>query len=382
MPFRMASNLRGTTALIGVCVAIFIFDLLSRHAILLWGALSPDVWAGQWHRLLAPNFIHSGITHLLFNMYALYIFGRIVEGMIGTIKFVAVFFISGLVGFAVSLLANPGVLAVGASAALFGLMGYTLHFRIRRLPLTRLPMDTAFIQIFVINLFVGFMVPNIDHFAHLGGLIGGILAGGIVGLPEIRRGFTINGVEPPQESPSFIIAEKIMSSLIVVIFLFLSVAPLSFGQLIRSDQLESALEARYGSFFTPFRAVNGAVFWLDSEKPENEWQPIGTSMTRSAASVVSLGFYWRWESGAAHPVPTNYEVHWQRRVTGGGWETVHVNRGRVDAPDSRRGYIYRRGVAEERAAGDFDGDWRVLLYVDGREQLKELFKIGTQRRTI
>src|SRR5690625_4244901 len=128
---RMWSTRSGTTALIAVSVVLFILDTLTNHRILLWGAVSSDIWAGEWWRLIAPNFIHSGITHIAFNMYALYIFGRIVEGLTGRNKFLVVFFISGLCGFAMSLLANPDTLAVGASAGIFGLMGYTLHFRIR-----------------------------------------------------------------------------------------------------------------------------------------------------------------------------------------------------------------------------------------------------------
>ena len=75
-------------------------------------ACSHAIWAGEWHRLLAPHFIHSGVPHILFNMYALYIFGRLVEGMIGTRRFLTVYFVGGITGFYFSLLARPQGLAV------------------------------------------------------------------------------------------------------------------------------------------------------------------------------------------------------------------------------------------------------------------------------
>jgi membrane associated rhomboid family serine protease len=117
-------------------------------------------------------FVHGSFFHILFNMWSVYVFGAMLERQLGRVRFLALYFVSGIGGsVAVSLIA-PGVAAIGASGAIFGLLG--AFFVIER------KLGGRGVQILVLvalNLAIGFFVPGIAWQAHVGGVIVGALVG-------------------------------------------------------------------------------------------------------------------------------------------------------------------------------------------------------------
>src|SRR5690606_14532622 len=293
-------------------------------------------------------------------------------------RFLALFFLCGLAGFSLSLLANPGTLAVGASAAIFGLLGYTLHFRIRRLPLRPLPLDSVFLQIFGINLLIAFVVPNIDHGADRRGLIGGILAGGVIGLPD--WGGIAYGERGPQSSVALVAVERLFAGALLLLLVWAGVSPLSIGPTLGLPRLAQVMEERYGGYFLPFRATEVAVYWLPGSAG-GEWSRVRDAVTRPAQTPIALGVYWRWTSGAAKEERAAYEVQWRRINPAGVTESFHVERGTVNQVDPA-GYIYRRAMLVESEAGQFDGEWQVVLLVEGRELYRRSFSVFTRRNVV
>jgi membrane associated rhomboid family serine protease len=167
---------------------------------LIWGANDVEgVAAGELWRLTASVFLHADLLHLFLNMLALFGLGRLIEAVYGPSRFLALFVLTGLAGALLSFLGRlPSLdelegasLSVGASGAVFGLMGagvvYGRRFR-RELP-------GAVGQVFgrglmpwiVLNIFIGITVPRIDNLGHMGGLISGALLALVLGSPIIPR---------------------------------------------------------------------------------------------------------------------------------------------------------------------------------------------------
>jgi len=139
---------------------------------------------GEYYRLLTAAFLHGSVIHLALNMYALFLFGPPLEAAFGRARFLAVYLVSALGGSAASYaVAAPGSPSLGASGAVFGLLG--AFFVVNR----RLGRDSSQLLILlVINLAFGFLAPNIDWRAHLGGLATGALcAAAIAYAPAGRR---------------------------------------------------------------------------------------------------------------------------------------------------------------------------------------------------
>ena len=127
-------------------------------------------------------------------MYSLYVLGTQIETVLGKVKFLIVYFISAIVGALLSGLLTGGA-SVGASGAIFGLLGALLYFGYHyRLYLGNV-ISNQIIPVILLNLFIGFMLPGVDNFGHIGGLIGGVLAAMIVGVKEkSNKTDRINGV--------------------------------------------------------------------------------------------------------------------------------------------------------------------------------------------
>lgn len=142
------------------------------------------VAAGQYYRLLTAAFLHGGLVHLALNMYALYLFGPPVEAAIGRARFVALYLVSALGGSALSYaFANPAQPSLGASGAVFGLLGAFLVLN-RRLGRD----NSAVLVLLAINFVLAFVLPRIDWRAHVGGLLAGALcAAAIAYAPQSRR---------------------------------------------------------------------------------------------------------------------------------------------------------------------------------------------------
>ena len=132
----------------------------------------PAVGDGQLWRLVTGGFLHAGFLHLLFNMYALYILGTILEPAIGRFRFGLIYFVSLLSGSFGALLMSPDSVTVGASGAVFGLMGAgVVVMRQRGIN----PMQSGLGVFLLLNLAITFIIPGISIGGHLGGLRGGAL---------------------------------------------------------------------------------------------------------------------------------------------------------------------------------------------------------------
>ena len=166
-----------TLALIGLNVVMFVLILAtggSGSPLLREVVLFPvGVAGGEWWRLFTTMFVHVELFHLFFNMFALWIFGPQLEHLLGRLRFAALYLLSGLVGsIAVYWLSNPATPTLGASGAVFGLLGAALVVSVRR------GYDVGWLLgLLGINVAFTFLAPNISWQGHLGGLVGGLLLG-------------------------------------------------------------------------------------------------------------------------------------------------------------------------------------------------------------
>ncbi len=177
-----------TRVLIGINVALFLAELLfgavgamgggSTRMLVDMGALVPNLVAdGEYWRLFTAMWLHGGLLHIAFNMYALYIGGSYLEMIAGKGKYLAIYLVAGVAGnVAVYLLADPRSVTIGASTAIFGIFGalftYSLHNRDSAVGRALSSMGS----VILINLVITFLVPGISWQGHIGGLIGGVLA--------------------------------------------------------------------------------------------------------------------------------------------------------------------------------------------------------------
>ena len=175
-----------TWALLAVYVLVWLAATAAggsedRQVLLDFGAMfGPLIADGQYWRLFTAIFLHVGIVHLAFNGFALAIFGSLVEGAFGHVRFALIYVIAGLAGSVASYLVNSIVVGAGASGAIFGVLGaLAAYFAAQR----RVFGETAkrsmigVLILAVINLAFGFVMPGIDNMAHLGGFAAGLAMG-------------------------------------------------------------------------------------------------------------------------------------------------------------------------------------------------------------
>ncbi|WP_152534729.1 rhomboid family protein [Bacillus cihuensis] len=146
---------------------------------------SPYIMSGEWWRFFTPIVVHIGFMHLLMNTMSLYFIGTEVERLYGNIRFLIIYLVAGFGGSLASLIITPS-LSAGASGAIFGCFGALLYFGIIYPKLFFRTMGMNIIILIAVNLGYGFSVSGIDNAGHIGGLIGGFLAAGIVHLPKHR----------------------------------------------------------------------------------------------------------------------------------------------------------------------------------------------------
>ena len=138
-------------------------------------------------------FLHGSIIHILVNMYSLVALGNQIESFFGKTKFIIIYFISGIAGGLLSAAAG-GVTSVGASGAIFGLLGSMLYFGFHYRAYFGQAVKMQILPVIAINLAIGFMMPNIDNWCHIGGLVGGFLATMAVGVTgKSKKSDQING---------------------------------------------------------------------------------------------------------------------------------------------------------------------------------------------
>lgn len=190
-----------TYVLIGMNVLLYILMYFlgsgseDENTLIRFGALVSDLVKNhEVYRLITSMFLHAGIFHLLFNMQALYILGPQIENFFGKGKYLFIYFFSGLVGNLLSILFIPHTISVGASGAIFGLLGALAYFGYHHRVYLGNVLKTQIIPIIILNVAIGFLIPNINIIAHLGGLLAGILATYTVGMKKQRNSFErVNG---------------------------------------------------------------------------------------------------------------------------------------------------------------------------------------------
>jgi membrane associated rhomboid family serine protease len=157
------------------------------------------ILGGEWWRLLSSMFLHAGLIHLALNSYVLWIFGVEIERQIGRLVMLAVFLVTGVFAGATSFAFAPGyVIAVGASGAIFGLVGAFIAYNyLRRQHVMAQARLRGALTMLLINLVIGFSIPGIDWRAHVGGLVAGLVAGFAVDPSRpaaLRRTFATVGL--------------------------------------------------------------------------------------------------------------------------------------------------------------------------------------------
>jgi membrane associated rhomboid family serine protease len=213
-PVRRARSLRATSLTnitLAILVAVYIVQVASGQGLglglasgtdplLVHGAMAPVLVArGDYYRLFTAMFLHLSLLHILFNGWALLIFGRFVEQTLGRVAFAVVFLLGGLCGSVASYLFGPvGQASAGASGAIVALFGAFIvyNFRRREQAMSRANLQSAVI-IILLNLFLTLGVSQIDWRAHLGGLVGGAILGGAfdgIGSRRTRTVVRVGGV--------------------------------------------------------------------------------------------------------------------------------------------------------------------------------------------
>jgi len=157
-----------TYTLIALNVIVFALDFVTGGSLYPWLAYRGDFTETQAWRMLTSTFMHASVLHLLFNMFSLFIFGRLIEQAIGRVRFAVLYLLAAFGGSVAVLLLAPTSAVVGASGAIFGLLGAFFIIQ-RRLGGN----NTQLLVLIGLNVAFGFIVPNVAWQAHLGGLVVG-----------------------------------------------------------------------------------------------------------------------------------------------------------------------------------------------------------------
>jgi membrane associated rhomboid family serine protease len=136
-----------------------------------WLLYGPAVANGDWWRLITSAFLHASLLHIGFNMYFLWFAGSAVEQALGRGRFLLIYFVSALAGSAGALVLTPNAFTVGASGAIFGILGAALVLERQR----NYVLGGSALGLIVINLILSFALSNVSIGGHIGGLVGGVL---------------------------------------------------------------------------------------------------------------------------------------------------------------------------------------------------------------
>lgn len=187
-----------TQALVGIIVGIYLLQLVMgagltatsgwiyEHGVLVSSAIGSDgsligVAEGEWWRLITAAFLHYGPLHLGMNMLVLYIIGPALEEYLGHGRYALLYLVAGLAGSAGALVWSPNALTVGASGAIWGIMGAALILEWRKIYV----FGGQAMGLVVFNLAITFLIPGISIGGHVGGLVGGGIAA--LAFSSLRR---------------------------------------------------------------------------------------------------------------------------------------------------------------------------------------------------
>lgn len=178
---RIVEIMPVTLGLIGINIIIFLItafysrslDIDIRVLIDFGAKVNELIVQGEYYRLVTSAFLHADGMHILFNMYALFALGRILEDLLGKVKYSLIYMFSALTGGIFSYLYTPNV-SVGASGAIFGLLGALFVVAILKRHVVNKGLLPRIAIVLMISLFSGFSSGTTDNFGHIGGLLGGL----------------------------------------------------------------------------------------------------------------------------------------------------------------------------------------------------------------
>ncbi len=181
-------------ALIIINILMYLITFYDQNLFSLLMLNSDLVKKGEYWRLITAAFLHADIIHLLINMYSLNIIGSQIENFLGRKKFLIIYLTSAFSASLMSTLITRS-LSVGASGAIFGLLGSLLYFGWHYRLYFGSILRSQIIPVIILNLIIGFSIPYIDNAAHIGGMIGGFFVSMAVGINEkTDKSSKINGL--------------------------------------------------------------------------------------------------------------------------------------------------------------------------------------------
>lgn len=173
-----------TYLLIALNVILYVISVLTNSydtIINNFCVYGPLIKAGQYYRIITGAFLHGGILHLAFNCYALYVIGSQLESYLGKVRYLIIYLFSAVTASLFSMIFNSNP-SIGASGAIFGLMGALVYFGYHYRVYLGNVLKSQIIPLILFNLLIGALSTGIDNFAHIGGLIGGLLITSALGI--------------------------------------------------------------------------------------------------------------------------------------------------------------------------------------------------------
>jgi rhomboid protease GluP len=223
-----------TYFIIGITVFFYILQLISEFALgqdilILYGArINEAILAGEIWRFLTPALLHGSLPHIAFNMYALLSFGTGLERHFGHGRFLLLYLLGAFAGNVASFLFTGGSYSVGASTAIFGLLGAEAVFLLQNRKIFAGQFRGAIgniIFIAVINLFIIGSLPGIDNWGHIGGLVGGLMFSTFAG-----PSYEVEGIYPDYHLVDRRPTSAVMIGAVMVLLIF---GALAFWGMVR-----------------------------------------------------------------------------------------------------------------------------------------------------
>lgn len=191
--FKNFGENKVTLALIVINIIVFILMTMAGgsenlEVLVRFGAVTkPHIASGQWWRLISACFIHIGIAHILFNMYFLYQLGPVFEKLYGSVNFLIIYLLAGIMGNLLSFaFGNMNTVSAGASTSLYGMFGLAIGIMLNYKDDAMLrSFGASFLSIIAINIVYSLLNPRVGMLGHLGGLLGGLLLAGV--FPVVHR---------------------------------------------------------------------------------------------------------------------------------------------------------------------------------------------------
>ena len=175
-----------TLSLIAINSIIYLIQTLYSTQLLELGALYLPYMMenNQWYRVISYMFLHNEVSHILMNMFSLYVIGKSIEIYFSSKSYLFIYFLSGIVGAFASVMVHPTGVIVGASGAIFGLFGALAGFFVAKRAYINKEQSKSLLKefgiIIALNLVIGLSIPNIDVSAHIGGFIAGFISAYLV----------------------------------------------------------------------------------------------------------------------------------------------------------------------------------------------------------